>query len=65
MFSVGGGEGEKKKGRGAISVREATFKDIKLLYELMRCRSRWSKVQSEKRGGMLETRLVGGFLSSV
>lgn len=31
MFSVGGGGGEKKKGRGAISVREATFKDIKLL----------------------------------
>lgn len=44
MFSVGGGEGEKRGG-GAISVREATFKDIKLLNELMRCRSRWSKVQ--------------------
>lgn len=56
---------ERKRGVGAISAREATFKDIKLLYELMRCRSRWSKVQSEKRGGMLETRLVGGFLSSV
>lgn len=37
MFSVGGGEGEK--GGGAISVREATFKDIKLLNELMRCHS--------------------------
>lgn len=35
MFSVGGGGGEKKKGRGVILVREVIFKDIKFLNELM------------------------------
>lgn len=30
---------ERKRGVGAISEREATFKDIKLLNELMRCHS--------------------------